>query len=192
MILIIDNYDSFTYNLVQYLGTLYSNIEVYRNDRISIKAIDEMSPKAIIISPGPKNPQEAGISMEVIKKFSGKLPILGVCLGHQSIAEVFGGETIHAKKRMHGKTSLVTYHEHLNSPLFKGISNPFQATRYHSLVTNRKKLPSTFNIVAETEDKVIMAIQSKVYKHLYGVQFHPESICTPEGMNIIKNFYNLL
>ena len=184
MILMIDNYDSFTYNLVQYMGELGADIRVERNDRISIDEIESLVPKKIVISPGPCTPAKAGISVEVIKYFSGKVPILGVCLGHQSVGAAFGGEIIKAGKLMHGKTSEV---RHDGKTLFKDLPNPFTATRYHSLVLNRKTLPDCFEITAESDDNEIMGIRHKELP-VEGVQFHPESILTPDGKDLLKNF----
>ena len=184
MILMIDNYDSFTYNLVQYMGELGADIRVERNDRISIDEIESLAPKKIVISPGPCTPAKAGISVEVIKYFSGKVPVLGVCLGHQSVGAAFGGEIIKAGKLMHGKTSEV---RHDGKTLFKGLPNPFTATRYHSLVLNRKTLPDCFEITAESDDNEIMGIRHKELP-VEGVQFHPESILTPNGKDLLKNF----
>jgi len=188
MILMIDNYDSFTYNLVQYLGILGKKLKVYRNDKIKLKEIEQLKPASIVISPGPGRPEDAGISCKVIEHFSGKVPILGVCLGHQCIVEVFGGKIVRAKNLMHGKTSLI-YHK--NCVLFKGISNPFVATRYHSLIAENKSFPKNIlRIEASTKDGEIMA--AKHVKHdTWGVQFHPESILTKEGMKILKNFVNI-
>ena len=184
MILMIDNYDSFTYNLVQYMGELGADIHVERNDCISISEIESLKPKKIVISPGPCTPAKAGISVEVIKKFAGKVPVLGVCLGHQSVGAAFGGEIIKAGKLMHGKTSEV---RHDGKTLFKNLPNPFTATRYHSLVLNRKTLPNCFEITAESEDNEIMGIRHKDLS-VEGVQFHPESILTPNGKDLLKNF----
>ena len=184
MILMIDNYDSFTYNLVQYMGELGADIRVERNDRISIDEIESLAPKKIVISPGPCTPAKAGISVEVIKYFSGKVPVLGVCLGHQSVGAAFGGEIIKAGKLMHGKTSEV---RHDGKTLFNGLPNPFTATRYHSLVLNRKTLPDCFEITAESDDNEIMGIRHKELP-VEGVQFHPESILTPDGKDLLKNF----
>jgi len=187
MILVIDNYDSFTYNLVQYLGALGQNLKVYRNDKIKISEIEKLKPKYIVISPGPGRPQDAGISNEVIKEFYTKIPILGVCLGHQCIAFVFGGRIIQAKRIMHGKTSLI-YHD--GRTIFKGIDCPFEATRYHSLIVEKKSLPRTLEIIAWTKEDEIMGIRHKKYK-IFGVQFHPESILTKQGLEILKNFISL-
>ncbi|MDH3257105.1 MAG: aminodeoxychorismate/anthranilate synthase component II [Nitrospinota bacterium] len=187
MILMIDNYDSFTYNLVQYMGELGAELEVYRNDQISIDEIERQAPEKIVISPGPCTPSKAGISKEVIKHFAGKIPLLGVCLGHQSVVEAFGGEIIKAKKLMHGKTSMI---QHDNKTIFKNLPNPFEATRYHSLVVNRSTLPDCFEISAESDDGEIMGIRHKELA-VEGVQFHPESILTVHGKDLLKNFIDL-
>ena len=184
MILVIDNYDSFTYNLVQYLGELGAELTVFRNDKIDLAGIEKLRPEKIIISPGPGYPSESGISEPVIRAFTAKVPILGVCLGHQAIAEVFGGVITVASRLMHGKTSLI-YHN--GKDIFKGIKNPFEATRYHSLIVKHDSVPDCLEITAETEDKEIMALRHKEHK-VYGVQFHPESILTGEGKKILKNF----
>ena len=184
MLLMIDNYDSFTYNLVQYLGELGANIEVYRNDKITMDEIMELDPKRIVISPGPCTPNEAGISVEVIQRFAGRVPLLGVCLGHQSLAFAFGGEIIRADRLMHGKTSLV---EHDNQTIFQGLPNPFEATRYHSLIVNKDTLPGDFEISAETEEGEIMGLRHRP-TGAEGVQFHPESILTKAGMDLLRNF----
>lgn len=185
MLLVIDNYDSFTYNLVQYLGELGADLKVIRNDKIDIAGIKKLNPDRIVISPGPGYPKDAGISIDTIKEFSGKIPILGVCLGLQAIAEAFGGKIIHAKKLMHGKTSEI-YHN--GKDLFTGLSNPFTATRYHSLVAEKKSLPDCFEITAQTQsDEEIMGIKHKQHP-TFGVQFHPESILTDEGKKLLKNF----
>ena len=191
MILVIDNYDSFTYNLVQYLGELSSEINfsgeivVKRNDEISIKEIKEIKPKFIIVSPGPGSPSDSGKCLEIISKFHDSIPILGVCLGHQAIAQSFGGSIIRAKELMHGKTSNV-YHD--SKGIFQEISNPLLATRYHSLIVERDSLPSCFEITAWLEDGTIMGIKHKIYNSLQGVQFHPESILTDSGHKLLKNF----
>ncbi len=187
MILVIDNYDSFTYNLVQYLGELGAKLEVYRNDKISIDKIKNMKPSKIVISPGPGEPKDAGISKDVVLNFGKTIPILGVCLGHQCIGEVFGGKIIGAKHLMHGKTSLI-YHD--GKYIFKGVKNPFEATRYHSLLVERKSFPKVLKITADTKEKEIMGLQHKEYP-VYGVQFHPESILTSEGKKILKNFLDI-
>ncbi len=183
-ILVIDNYDSFTYNLVQYLGELGAAISVYRNDEITIDGIKKLRPGKIVISPGPGEPKDAGISKDVIRQFGNKTPILGVCLGHQCIGEVFGGRIVSAKNLMHGKTSLI-YHD--GKGIFKGVKNPFEATRYHSLLVERSSFPKVLRITAETKEKEIMGLEHKRYP-IYGVQFHPESILTGEGKKILKNF----
>ena len=183
----IDNYDSFTYNLVQYFGELGADIQVYRNDKITIDKIKTLHPERIVISPGPCTPKEAGISVKVIKTFAGKLPLLGVCLGHQSLAHAFGGEIICADRLMHGKTSMIN---HDGQNIFHGLPNPFEATRYHSLIVNKETLPNDFEISAMTEEGEIMGL-----RHLptgaEGVQFHPESILTKAGMALLKNFLQM-
>ena len=192
MILMIDNYDSFTYNIVQYLGELGANVKVVRNDMLSIKDIEHMEPEKIVISPGPCTPNEAGISVETINHFHTKLPILGICLGHQSIGAAFGGNIIKAKKIMHGKTSQIQHHQ---TYIFKDIPTPYIATRYHSLVIEEKTIPDCLEIIAETKsedhsDNEIMAIRHKDY-HTYGVQFHPESIMSEYGHQILQNFLEI-
>lgn len=187
MLLMIDNYDSFTYNLVQYMGELGADIEVYRNDKITMDEITELDPKRIVISPGPCTPNEAGISVEVIRKFAGRVPLLGVCLGHQSLAFAFGAEIIRADRLMHGKTSLV---EHDNQTIFEGLPNPFEATRYHSLIVNKTTLPTDFEISALTEEGEIMGLRHRP-TGAEGVQFHPESILTKAGMDLLRNFLEL-
>ena len=189
MLLMIDNYDSFTYNLVQYLGELGEDVRVYRNDKITLQQIEDLAPERIVISPGPCTPNEAGISIDVIEHFKGKLQILGVCLGHQSIGQAFGGHIVHAKNIMHGKTSEIS---HNNSDVFKDIDVPFTATRYHSLVVEKDTLPDCFEITAWTEDDnkemdEIMGLRHKDYP-IYGVQFHPESILTAYGHQLLQNF----
>ncbi|MFC5051509.1 aminodeoxychorismate/anthranilate synthase component II [Rubritalea spongiae] len=187
MLLVIDNYDSFTYNLVQYFGELGQEMKVVRNDKFSIAEIEELAPTHICISPGPCSPIEAGISCEVIEHFAGKIPIFGVCLGHQSIGQVFGGDVIRAEKLMHGKTSQV-FHE--GKSVFKGLASPFTATRYHSLVVKRETLPDCLEITAETEDGVIMGLRHKEME-IHGVQFHPESILTEHGKVMLQNFLDI-
>ncbi|MBU1087747.1 MAG: aminodeoxychorismate/anthranilate synthase component II [Candidatus Omnitrophica bacterium] len=187
MILLIDNYDSFTYNLVQYFGELEQKVKVARNDKISIATIKKLKPDYLVISPGPCTPKEAGMSCEIIETFAGKIPILGVCLGHQCIGQVFGGQIVRADKLMHGKTSQI-FHD--RQAIFKGLSNPFDATRYHSLVVQEKGLPKCLNITARSEDGMIMAMQHRSLP-IYGVQFHPESILTKQGKKILENFLNL-
>jgi anthranilate synthase component 2 len=185
MLLMLDNYDSFTYNLVQYFAELGQDVKVFRNDKISVTEIDEMKPDYIVISPGPCTPNEAGISLEIVHSFQGKIPLLGVCLGHQSIAQAFGGNIIHAKKIMHGKTSKIG---HDNQGVFANLSNPFTATRYHSLVVERESCPECFDITAwSTDDNEIMGIKHKTLP-IEGVQFHPESILTEHGHDLLKNF----
>jgi anthranilate synthase component 2 len=184
MLLMIDNYDSFTYNLVQYLGELGEDVRVYRNDQITVKEIEALAPDRMVISPGPCTPNEAGISIEAIKAFAGRLPILGVCLGHQSIGQAFGGRIVHAQELMHGKTSMI-YHNDVG--VFKGLSNPFQATRYHSLVVERETLPDCLEVTAWTDDDEIMGLRHREYA-IEGVQFHPESILTEHGHALLKNF----
>lgn len=187
MILVIDNYDSFTYNLVQYLGELGADLKIYRNDKINISGIKKLKPSKIVISPGPGEPKNAGISEEVIRVFGKTTPILGVCLGHQAIGEVFGGRIVGAKSLMHGKTSAI-YHD--GKEIFKGIPSPFMATRYHSLLVERKSFPKALKITAQTKDKEIMGLRHKTYP-VYGVQFHPESILTLEGKKLLKNFLEM-
>lgn len=184
MILMIDNYDSFTYNLVQYLGALGEDIRVFRNDKITISKIKALKPKMIVISPGPGRPEDSGVSPEVVKKFAGKIPILGVCLGHQAIGYVYGGRITLAKNLMHGKTSLI-YHN--QKTIFKGIPNPFEATRYHSLLVEKKTLPGCLEVIAWTKEGEIMGLKHRVFP-LWGVQFHPESILTKAGKDILRNF----
>ena len=184
MLLMIDNYDSFTYNLVQYLSEIGQEVKVYRNDKITIEEVNKLNPKYIVISPGPCTPNEAGISLELINSFKGKVPILGVCLGHQSIGQAFGGKIIHAQTIMHGKTSQI-FHE--NTGVFNGIKSPFTATRYHSLVIDKKSLPDCFDVTAWTDDNEIMGIKHKDLP-IEGVQFHPESILSEYGHDLLKNF----
>ncbi|UTE77823.1 aminodeoxychorismate/anthranilate synthase component II [Rossellomorea sp. KS-H15a] len=186
MILMIDNYDSFTYNLVQFLGELGEELIVKRNDEITLDEIEAMSPDYLMISPGPCSPNEAGVSLEAIRTFAGKIPIFGVCLGHQSIAQVFGGDVIRAERLMHGKVSPMI---HDGKTVFEGMPNPFNATRYHSLIVKRETLPDCFDISAETAQGEIMAIRHK-YLPVEGVQFHPESIMTEQGKRLLLNFLN--
>ena len=187
MILMIDNYDSFTYNLVQYLGVLGSEVEVHRNDKITLDEIESMKPERIVISPGPGTPQSAGITISMIERFHPKVPILGVCLGHQAIGAAFGGRVLHAARIMHGKTSEIS---HDGRGVFRDLPDPITATRYHSLAVERKSLPSCLEVSAEAEDGEIMGLRHQEYP-VEGIQFHPESILTKEGMNILKNFINL-
>lgn len=189
MLLMIDNYDSFTYNLVQYFGELGVEVQVFRNDKIGIADIEALNPAQLVISPGPCTPNEAGISMEAIRHFAGKIPILGVCLGHQSIGQVFGGRIVHAREIMHGKTSLV---HHSDRGVFRGLANPLEATRYHSLVIEKQSLPDCFDVTAWTETDSgeldeIMGVRHKTLP-VEGVQFHPESILTQQGHALLKNF----
>lgn len=184
LIAVIDNYDSFTFNLVHYIMQADAEVEVFRNNKITIKDLEKLDLDAIVISPGPGRPENAGISMDVVKKFSGKIPILGVCLGHQAIAESFGGRIIHAKKIMHGKTSMITAD---GMHLFKGIKKPFAAMRYHSLAVDEKNFPECLTITARTDDNEIMGLRHKDHP-TYGVQFHPESIMTGIGKRLIRNF----
>jgi anthranilate synthase component 2 len=187
MILMIDNYDSFTYNLVQYLQMLGAEVKVFRNDEIGVDEVEALNPSGIVISPGPCRPESAGISIALIQAFSGKTPILGVCLGHQAIASAFGGKVISAKHLMHGKTSTVSTD---GKSIFKGIPSPFQAMRYHSLAVSREHLPDCLQVTAEAEDNEIMGIRHR--EHLTeGIQFHPESIMTPVGKRLLRNFLNL-
>ena len=191
MIVVIDNYDSFTYNLVQYLGELgreiplARDIRVYRNDAIDLDTINRLQPDGIVISPGPGRPEDAGISLQLIEKLGSEIPILGVCLGHQSIGQVFGGDIVSAPVLMHGKTSPI-YHQ--NTGVFAGLELPFTATRYHSLVIDRNSIPDTLEITAWVEDGTIMGVRHKDYHHLQGVQFHPESILTDNGKTLLRNF----
>ncbi|MDH5185000.1 MAG: aminodeoxychorismate/anthranilate synthase component II [Gammaproteobacteria bacterium] len=192
MLLMIDNYDSFTYNLVQYFGELGAEVEVVRNDQIDLEAIEKMAPDHLVISPGPCTPKEAGVSVPAILHFAGKLPILGVCLGHQSIGQAFGGDIVHASKVMHGKTSMV---KHNDVGVFEGLSNPFEATRYHSLVIDKETLPDCLEVTAWTEQEngemeEIMGVRHKEYV-IEGVQFHPESILTQHGHDMLRNFLNM-
>jgi len=184
MLLMIDNYDSFTYNLVQYFGELGEVVEVYRNDEIALDQVAELRPDHIVISPGPCTPNEAGISVALIKRFAGEIPLLGVCLGHQSIGQAFGGRIVHARKLMHGKTSEIT---HDGCGVFHDLPQPFTATRYHSLVIERDSLPDCLQISAWTEDGEIMGVRHRTFA-LEGVQFHPESILTEHGHQLLKNF----
>ena len=187
MLLMIDNYDSFTYNLVQHLGEIGEDIKVFRNDRVTIKDIEKLKPKSIVISPGPCTPKEAGVSVDVIKYFAGKIPILGVCLGHQAIAAAFGGDIIRAPRLMHGKTSMI-YHD--GKTIYEGLPNPFEATRYHSLIIKKETLPSCLEITAWTDQDEIMGVRHKEFI-VEGVQFHPESILTKVGKTLLKNFLKL-
>lgn len=184
MILVIDNYDSFTYNLVQYLGELGADLQIFRNDALTIEDIEQLAPERILISPGPCTPKEAGISVEAIKRFAGRLPLLGVCLGHQSLAYAFGGQIVQAPRLMHGKTSMI---HHDGKTIFENLPNPFEATRYHSLIVKRDTLPGEFEISAETVEGEIMGLRHTP-TGTEGVQFHPESILTASGMELLRNF----
>ena len=189
MLLMIDNYDSFTYNVVQYLGELGADVQVHRNDEITLEQIEQLNPEKIVISPGPCTPNEAGVSMEVIKAYAGKLPILGICLGHQSIGQVFGAKIVRAGQVMHGKTSMI---QHADAGVFKGLTNPFQATRYHSLVICKNHIPDCLEVTAWTENQdgsmeEIMGVRHKTLD-IEGVQFHPESILTQHGHDLLRNF----
>jgi anthranilate synthase component 2 len=195
VIIVIDNYDSFTYNLVQYLGELgaqlpvASEVQVYRNDQISLAEIRRLQPAAVVISPGPGRPEDAGISLELIKELGPTLPILGVCLGHQSIGQVFGGKIVSAPVLMHGKTSQV---EHAGVGVFQGVESPMIATRYHSLVIEKQSCPEVLEITAWVEDGTIMGVRHREYPHIEGVQFHPESILTTSGKQLLRNFLERL
>lgn len=195
MIIVIDNYDSFTYNLVQYLGELgqeiavASDIRVYRNDAIDIDLISQLKPDGILISPGPGRPEDAGISLQLIEKLGSRIPILGVCLGHQSIGQVFGGQVVSAPVLMHGKTSPIF---HQSTGIFEGVESPFAATRYHSLVIDRQTIPDILEITAWVEDGTIMGVRHRDYPHVQGVQFHPESILTDHGKLLLRNFLQSL
>ncbi len=188
MIYMLDNYDSFTYNLVQYMGELGAEMEVARNDKTSTQAVLDSKPDGIVISPGPCTPKEAGISCELIAQAAGKIPLLGVCLGHQCIGQVFGGRIIRAQTLMHGKTSLIHHHD---GDLFTGLENPFVATRYHSLIVDPDHIPPVLDVTATAEDGTIMSMRHKEYA-IYGVQFHPESILTVEGKKLLQNFLNIV
>ncbi len=187
MILVIDNYDSFTYNLVQYLGELGADLRIFRNDKLTIEDIERLAPERILISPGPCTPKEAGVSVETIQHFAGRLPLLGVCLGHQSLAYAFGGQIVQAPRLMHGKTSMV---HHNGKTIFENLPNPFEATRYHSLIVKRETLPADFDITAETVEGEIMGLRHSP-TGAEGVQFHPESILTTAGMDLLRNFVSL-
>ena len=187
MILIIDNYDSFTYNLVQYIGTLNPDLEVHRNDKITLDEIRTMKPQRIVISPGPGKPEDAGLSIDVVKEFGESTPIFGICLGHQAITVAFGGKVDRANEIVHGKTSKIT---HSGSKIFSGIPETFEATRYHSLIAMEDLFPSELKVTARTDNGLIMALEHKKYP-VYGVQFHPESIVTEHGMDMVKNFLEI-
>lgn len=187
MLLVIDNFDSFTYNLVQYFGQLGVEQRIFRNNEISVEEAVALNPDRVMISPGPCSPTEAGVSLDMIGAFAGKKPLLGVCLGHQSIGQYYGGKVIRAPKLMHGKTSPIRHHD---TDLFQGLPNPFNATRYHSLIVERATLPDCLEVTAETEDGVIMGLRHKTLP-VYGVQFHPESYATEHGLQLLKNFLTL-
>ena len=187
MLLVIDNYDSFTYNLVQYFGELGADPQVKRNDAITPDEVEKMEPQKIVISPGPGRPEEAGISMELIRKFGGKIPILGVCLGHQCMGEVYGGKVVRAGRLMHGKTSPI---QHDGKGVFQGLPNPFEATRYHSLIVEKNSVPSCLEVCAETAEGEIMGLRHREYP-VHGVQFHPESILSKEGKDLLANFLKI-
>lgn len=187
MLLMIDNYDSFTYNLVQYFGELGEDVRVYRNDAITVDDIVALSPQRIVVSPGPCTPKEAGVSVETIRRFAGRLPLLGVCLGHQSLAVAFGGRVVRAGRLMHGKTSMI---RHDGKTLFRNLPNPFEATRYHSLLVDRGSLPECLEVTAETDEGEIMGLRHKTLG-VEGVQFHPESILTAAGKDLLRNFLQL-
>jgi para-aminobenzoate synthetase component 2 len=186
MILMIDNYDSFTYNLVQYLGELGADLVVHRNDKITLDQIEALAPEKIVVSPGPCTPREAGISCDLIRQFAGRVPLLGVCLGHQCIGDVFGGDVVRAGRLMHGKTSMI---HHNGEQIFDNLENPFEATRYHSLIVKKETLPDCFELTAWTDQDEIMGLRHKDYP-IWGVQFHPESILTVEGKKLLANFLN--
>ncbi len=188
MLLVIDNYDSFTYNLVQALGQLGEQVRVFRNDELALEHIEELAPEAILLSPGPSRPERAGITLELIRRYQGRFPMLGVCLGHQAIGHVFGARVIRAQRVMHGKTSQIL---HDGRTIFRGIPNPFQAGRYHSLILERDSLPSCLELSAQTSDGEVMGIRHKEML-LEGVQFHPESILTPSGKRLLRNFLQLV
>jgi anthranilate synthase/aminodeoxychorismate synthase-like glutamine amidotransferase len=187
MIVVIDNYDSFTYNLVQYVGTLGAEVVVHRNDAVTVEAIRALAPEGIVISPGPGEPKDAGISEDVIRSFSGEVPILGVCLGHQAIGEVFGGRVQRAPRLMHGKTSPIL---HKGRGLFAGMDNPFEATRYHSLIVDHETLPEVLEPIAWTPEGELMGVKHKTHE-TWGVQFHPESVLTQQGLKLVENFLTL-
>jgi len=188
MILIIDNYDSFTYNLVQYIGEMEPDIEVFRNDKIALDEIERLAPDRIVISPGPGTPLDAGISNDVIERFAPRVPLLGVCLGHQCIGHTYGGKIVRADRLMHGKTSTI---HHTGTRIFDGVESPFEATRYHSLIVERDSLPDVLEVIARTDQNEIMGLKHRQYP-VWGVQFHPESILTACGKRILKNFLDIV
>ncbi|TGK20887.1 aminodeoxychorismate/anthranilate synthase component II [Leptospira fluminis] len=189
MILLIDNYDSFTYNLYQYFCQIGNKVEVFRNDKIDLKRIVELRPQGIVLSPGPGRPEDSGVCLDVIRELSGRLPILGVCLGHQAIGLVYGAKIVNAPSIMHGKVSLI---EHDGMDIYKGIPSPFLATRYHSLVIQPESLPQDLEIASKTQDGVIMGVRHKNKTNLFGVQFHPESIMTQNGLDLVRNFSRIV
>ena len=187
MLLMIDNYDSFTYNLAQYFGELGEDVQVYRNDKITVDEIESLRPQRLVISPGPCTPKEAGVSVEVIRHFAGRVPLRGVCLGHQSLAVAFGGQVMRAERLMHGKTSMI---RHDGKTIYHNIDNPFEATRYHSLLVNRDSIPDCFEVTAETQEGEVMGLRHRTLG-VEGVQFHPESILTTVGRDLLRNFLTL-
>ncbi|PJZ67204.1 anthranilate/aminodeoxychorismate synthase component II [Leptospira wolffii] len=189
MILLVDNYDSFTYNLYQYFSQIGNKVEVFRNDKIDLNHIKELTPKGIVLSPGPGRPEDSGVCIDILKEMTGTLPILGVCLGHQAIGLVHGGKVVNAPSIMHGKVSLI---EHDGKDIYKAIPSPFLATRYHSLIIEPESLPSVLEVSSKTQDGVIMGVRHKTKPHLYGVQFHPESIMTQNGLELVRNFSRIV
>ncbi|PJZ50223.1 MULTISPECIES: anthranilate synthase component II [Leptospira] len=189
MILLVDNYDSFTYNLYQYFSQIGNKVEVFRNDKIDLSEIKRLAPKGIILSPGPGRPEDSGVCIDILKELAGQLPILGVCLGHQAIGLVHGGKIVNAPNIMHGKVSLI---EHDGKDIYKSLPSPFLATRYHSLVIQPESLPDVLEVSSKTEDGIIMGVRHKTKPHLYGVQFHPESIMTQNGLELVRNFSRIV
>ncbi|MGJ4746054.1 anthranilate synthase component II [Leptospira sp. SA-E8] len=189
MILLVDNYDSFTYNLYQYFSQIGNKVEVFRNDKIDLSEIKRLDPKGIILSPGPGRPEDSGVCIDILKELAGQLPILGVCLGHQAIGLVHGGKIVNAPNIMHGKVSLI---EHDGKDIYKSLPSPFLATRYHSLVIQPESLPDVLEVSSKTEDGIIMGVRHKTKPHLYGVQFHPESIMTQNGLELVRNFSRIV
>ncbi|PJZ25975.1 anthranilate/aminodeoxychorismate synthase component II [Leptospira hartskeerlii] len=189
MILLVDNYDSFTYNLYQYFSQIGNKVEVFRNDKIDLSEIKKLAPKGIVLSPGPGRPEDSGVCIDILKELAGQLPILGVCLGHQAIGLVHGGKIVNAPNIMHGKVSLI---EHDGKDIYKSLPSPFLATRYHSLVIQPESLPDVLEISSKTEDGIIMGVRHKTKPHLYGVQFHPESIMTQDGLELVRNFSRIV
>ncbi|GBF40061.1 anthranilate synthase component II [Leptospira johnsonii] len=189
MILLVDNYDSFTYNLYQYFSQIGNKVEVFRNDKIDLNEIKRLAPKGIVLSPGPGRPEDSGVCIDILKELAGQLPILGVCLGHQAIGLVYGGKIVNAPNIMHGKVSLI---EHDGKDIYKSLPSPFLATRYHSLVIQPESLPDVLEVSSKTEDGIIMGVRHKTKPHLYGVQFHPESIMTQNGLELVRNFSRIV